>query len=242
MSALWSCFIFTQCALKAAGLLQQDFYPKWQGKHISSSQPPSSEILISIHSIRWEWPHTEAGFYAILEYLGRLHLIVFTWIDLIPFSPFHTVIYISFNIMWCKTRKTGSWLFRAMANVCNGPFCVYCDWITLKRRIKFRVTWGITLGTTWYKHRWYAVTHDLNNDVSWPHRDPPWRCPRGRCCSPRPRGPGCNRLPMCQTHTGYRCHFGSTLAQLPPHGFHPCWSHAGPDRKPRITADFIYPN
>lgn len=58
MSALWSCFIFTQCALKAAGLLRQDFYPKWQGKYISSSQPPSSEILISIHSIRWEWPQS----------------------------------------------------------------------------------------------------------------------------------------------------------------------------------------
>lgn len=58
MSALWSCFIFTQCALKAAGLLLQNFHPKWQGKHISSSQPLSSEILISIHSIRWEWTHT----------------------------------------------------------------------------------------------------------------------------------------------------------------------------------------
>lgn len=58
MSALWSCFIFTQCALKAAGPLRQDFYPKWQGKYISSSRPPSSEILISIHSIHLEWPHT----------------------------------------------------------------------------------------------------------------------------------------------------------------------------------------
>lgn len=67
MSALWSCFVFTQCALKTVGLQQQQqrqqgFFPKWQSKYISSFLPLSSKILISVRSTLAGWPLIKQAF------------------------------------------------------------------------------------------------------------------------------------------------------------------------------------
>lgn len=63
MSALWSCFVFTQCALKTVGLQQQQgFFPKWQSKYISSSLPRASKILISARSKLAGWPLIKEAF------------------------------------------------------------------------------------------------------------------------------------------------------------------------------------
>lgn len=155
---------------------QRSFFPKWQSKYISSSLPPSSEILISVGSKLAGGPLIKRAF------------------------------------MWYLYSKRWRWIPQT------------------RGRQRTRRVAAPRRTTTYFKHRFYDIISE-RIDVCSPRKGPPWRCPRGPCCSPRSPEPGCSKRPTCPTRKGCTFRSGSTPARLPPRGFHPCWSHAAPARE-----------